>query len=70
MFIVVGLCCWGYIFGVVCEFCKCIGVMKMDNMVEMFMLEVCICDDFNVNVFCVMVVFDFIKLVIENYVDG
>lgn len=70
MFIIVGLCCCGYILGLIVEFCKCIGVIKMDNMVEMFMLEVCICDDLNVNVFCVMVVLDLIKFVIENYEEG
>lgn len=36
-------------------------------MVEMGMLEVCICEDLNEYVLCVMVVFDLVKIVIENY---
>lgn len=52
------------------EFCARIGVTKMDNMVEMGMLEACIRDDLNVNAPRAMAVLDPIKLVIENYPAG
>lgn len=39
-------------------------------MIEYSVLEFCICDDFNENVLCVMVVLDLVKLVIENFVVG
>lgn len=28
MLMIVGLCCCGYIFVLVCEFCFCIGIIK------------------------------------------
>jgi len=67
---VAGLRRRGYTPGAVREFCKRIGVTKMDNMVEMSMLEACIRDDLNVNAPRAMAVLDPIKLVIENYADG
>jgi glutaminyl-tRNA synthetase len=60
----------GYTPGSIVEFCKRIGVTKMDNMVEMSMLEACIRDDLNVNAPRAMAVLDPIKLVIENYDEG
>ena len=60
----------GYTSGAVREFCKRIGVTKMDNMVEMGMLEACIRDDLNVNAPRAMAVLDPIRLVIENYAEG
>ncbi|MFS1704449.1 glutamine--tRNA ligase [Alteromonas sp. AMM-1] len=60
----------GYTPASVREFCKRIGVTKMDNMVEMGMLEACIRDDLNVNAPRAMAVLDPIKLVIENYPQG
>ncbi|MEW9796817.1 glutamine--tRNA ligase [Alteromonas sp. CYL-A6] len=57
----------GYTPASIREFCKRIGVTKMDNMVEMSMLEACIRDDLNVNAPRAMAVLDPIKLVIENY---
>ena len=60
----------GYTPGSVVEFCKRIGVTKMDNMVEMSMLEACIRDDLNVNAPRAMAVLDPIKVVIENYEEG
>jgi len=60
----------GYTPGSVVEFCKRIGVTKMDNMVEMSMLEACIRDDLNANAPRAMAVLDPIKLVIENYEEG
>ncbi|GGW88184.1 glutamine--tRNA ligase [Alteromonas halophila] len=57
----------GYTPGSIREFCKRIGVTKMDNRVEMSMLEACIRDDLNVNAPRAMAVLNPIKLVIENY---
>ena len=60
----------GYTPASIREFCKRIGVTKMDNLVEMGMLEACIRDDLNVNAPRAMAVLDPIKLVIENYPEG
>jgi glutaminyl-tRNA synthetase len=49
------------------EFAKRIGVTKMDNTVEMSVLEACIREDLNDNAPRAMAVLDPIKLVIENY---
>ncbi|WP_421131463.1 glutamine--tRNA ligase [Alteromonas sp. A079] len=67
---VAGLRRRGYTPGSVREFCKRIGVTKMDNMVEMSMLEACIRDDLNVNAPRAMAVLDPIKVIIENYDEG
>jgi len=52
------------------EFTKRIGVTKMDNTVEMGVLEACIREDLNDNAPRAMAVLDPIKLVIENYPTG
>ena len=52
------------------EFAKRIGVTKMENTVEMSVLEACIREDLNDNAPRAMAVLDPIKLVIENYPDG
>ena len=52
------------------EFCKRIGVTKMDNTIEMGVLEACIREDLNDNAPRAMAVLDPIKLVIENYPEG
>ncbi|MGB3724982.1 MAG: glutamine--tRNA ligase [Glaciecola sp.] len=57
----------GYTPSSVREFCKRIGVTKMDNMVEMSMLEACIRDELNEQAPRRMAVLNPIKLVIENY---
>ena len=49
------------------EFAQRIGVTKMDNTVEMGVLEACIREDLNDNAPRAMAVLDPIKLVIENY---
>lgn len=59
----------GYTAASVKEFCKRIGVTKMDNMVEMGMLEACIRDELNDKAPRRMAVLNPIKLVIENYPD-
>ena len=67
---VAGLRRRGYTPESVREFCRRIGVTKMDNQVEMSMLEACIRDDLNENAPRAMAVMDPIKLVIENYPEG
>lgn len=57
----------GYTPGSMKEFAKRIGVTKMDNTVEMSVLEACIREDLNDNSPRAMAVLDPIKLVIENY---
>ena len=52
------------------EFAKRIGVTKMENTVEMSVLEACIREDLNDNAPRAMAVLDPIKLVIENYPQG
>jgi glutaminyl-tRNA synthetase len=52
------------------EFSKRIGVTKMENTVEMSVLEACIREDLNDNAPRAMAVLDPIKLVIENYPEG
>ncbi|WKE64099.1 glutamine--tRNA ligase [Gallaecimonas kandeliae] len=60
----------GYTPAAIREFCLRIGVTKMDNTVEMAMLEACIRDDLNDNAPRAMAVLDPVRLVIENYPEG
>ncbi|WP_194755865.1 glutamine--tRNA ligase [Aliidiomarina indica] len=60
----------GYTPASIREFAHRIGVTKMDNMVEMGILESCIRDDLNENAPRAMAVLDPVKLVIENYPTG
>jgi glutaminyl-tRNA synthetase len=60
----------GYTPGSLREFTKRIGVTKMENTVEMGVLEACIREDLNDNAPRAMAVLDPIKLVIENYPAG
>ena len=60
----------GYTPQALVEFCKRIGVTKMDNMVEMSMLEACIREELNETAPRRMAVLDPIKVVIENYPQG
>jgi glutaminyl-tRNA synthetase len=57
----------GYTASSVREFCARIGVTKMDNLVEMSMLEACIRDELNANAPRRMAVLDPLKVIIENY---
>jgi glutaminyl-tRNA synthetase len=59
----------GYTPGAIQEFCKRIGVTKMENTIEMGVLEACIREDLNENAPRAMAVVDPIKLVIENLPD-
>jgi len=67
MLTIAGLRRRGYTPASIVEFCKRIGVTKMENMVEMPMLEACIREDLNANAPRAMAVLDPIKVVIENY---
>ncbi len=60
----------GYTPASIVEFTKRIGVTKMDNTVEMSVLEACIREDLNDNAPRAMAVLEPIKLVIENYPAG
>lgn len=60
----------GYTPNAIQEFCKRIGVTKMENTVEMGMLEACIRDDLNENAPRAMAVLDPVKVVIENFPEG
>ncbi|MEP2653092.1 MAG: glutamine--tRNA ligase [Paraglaciecola sp.] len=57
----------GYTPASVREFCKRIGVTKMDNIVEMSMLEACLREELNADAPRAMAVLQPLKLVIENY---
>ncbi|WDD97566.1 glutamine--tRNA ligase [Thalassomonas actiniarum] len=57
----------GYTPASIREFAKRIGVTKMDNTVEMSVLEACIREDLNDNAPRAMAVLDPIKVVIENF---
>jgi len=59
----------GYTAQSIREFTKRIGVTKMDNTVEIGVLEACIREDLNDNAPRAMAVLNPIKLVIENYED-
>lgn len=67
---VAGLRRRGYTPAAIREFCQRIGVTKMDNMVEMGMLEACIRDDLNAHAPRAMAVLEPVKVVIENYPEG
>lgn len=60
----------GYTPASIREFAHRIGVTKMDNQVEMGILEACVRDDLNENAPRAMAVLDPIKVVIENFAEG
>ena len=60
----------GYTPASVREFCDRIGVTKMDNLVEVGMLNACIREDLNENAPRAMAVLEPIKVIIENYDEG
>lgn len=59
----------GYTAASVREFCQRIGVTKMDNMVEMSMLEACLREELNAEAPRAMAVLEPLKIVIENFDD-
>lgn len=60
----------GYTPASIREFAKRIGVTKMDNVVEMGVLESCIREDLNDNAPRAMAVLEPVKIIIENYPEG
>ncbi len=60
----------GYTPASIREFAKRIGVTKMDNTIEIGVLEACIREDLNDNAPRAMAVLKPIKLIIENYPEG
>jgi glutaminyl-tRNA synthetase len=60
----------GYTPASIREFAKRIGVTKMDNTVEMSVLEACIREDLNDNAPRAMAVLKPLKLIIENYPEN
>jgi len=60
----------GYTPASICEFCKRIGVTKMDNSVEMGMLEACIREELDTSAPRRMAVLHPLKVTIENYPEG
>lgn len=60
----------GYTPASIREFCKRIGVTKMDNSVEIGMLEACIREELDASAPRRMAVLHPLKLTIENYPDG
>lgn len=60
----------GYTAASLREFSKRIGVTKMENTIEIGVLEACIREDLNDNAPRAMAVLDPIKLVIENYPEN
>lgn len=59
----------GYTANSIREFCLRIGVTKMDNMVEMSMLEACLREELNADANRAMAVLEPLKIIIENF-DG
>ena len=60
----------GYTPASIREFCQRIGVTKMDNTIEMGVLESAVREDLNEKAPRAMAVLDPIKLIIENYPEG
>ncbi len=60
----------GYTPEAIREFCKRIGVAKVDGMVEKSLLEYCIREDLNKRALRVMAVLKPLKVIIDNYPDG
>ena len=60
----------GYTPASIREFCKRIGVTKMDNSVEMGMLEACIREELDTSAPRRMAVLHPLKVTIDNYPDG
>ena len=59
----------GYPAAAIREFCDRIGVTKVDNLIEMGVLESCVRDDLNENAARRMAVLNPLKVIITNYPD-
>lgn len=60
----------GYTPGSIRNFTERIGVQKRDNLIDVSLLEFCIREDLNKSAMRKMVVFDPLKIVINNYPDS
>ena len=60
----------GYTPASIREFCDRVGIAKRENLADLSLLEFCVREDLNKLALRRMVVFDPIKLVIDNYPDG
>ncbi|NTV29863.1 MAG: glutamine--tRNA ligase/YqeY domain fusion protein [Candidatus Omnitrophica bacterium] len=60
----------GYPAAAIREFCRRIGVGKVENMIELSLLEFCIREELNRTALRVMTVLKPLKVVIENYPEG
>ena len=60
----------GYSPASIREFCDRIGVAKRENLADISLLEFCVREDLNNSALRRMVVFDPVKLIIENYPEG
>lgn len=69
MLMIVGVCCCGFMLESIYLFCEWIGVMKIDLWIDMSIFEGVLCDDFDDKVVCMVVVFDLLKFVIDNYLE-
>lgn len=60
----------GYPASAVREFCRRIGVGKVENMIDLALLEFCVREELNRTAHRVMAVLNPVKVVIENYPQG
>lgn len=60
----------GYPAGAIREFCKRIGVGKVENVIDLSLLEFCVREELNKKAPRMMAVLKPLKVVIENYPDG
>lgn len=60
----------GYPAGAIREFCRRIGVGKVENMIDLSLLEFCVREELNRTAPRVMAVLRPLKVVIENFPDG
>jgi glutaminyl-tRNA synthetase len=60
----------GYSPASIREFCDRIGVAKRENLADISLLEFCVREDLNKTALRRMVVFDPVKLIIDNYPEG
>jgi len=67
---IVGMKRRGYPAAAIRDFCDRIGVTKVDNLIEMGVLESCVRDNLNENAARRMAVLNPLKVVITNYPDG
>ena len=60
----------GYTPEAIRKFVETVGVAKRDNIIDVSLLEFCVCEDLNKKAARIMAVLDPVKLIIENYPEG